>query len=104
MRFTKVVLVASVTAVLGFIVVPTKQPVNHAIPASGSSQIRVADGMPLPPLPPPKGGYTALVADGMPLPPLPPPKGNYTVLVADGMPLPPLPPPRPLGVQLAKVG
>jgi hypothetical protein len=55
-----------------------------------------ADGIPVPPLPPPKGtgsaiGSEVLVADGIPVPPLPPPK---LTLVADGMPVPPLPPPK----------
>jgi len=55
-----------------------------------------ADGIPIPPLPPPKGpgaaiGSEVLVADGIPIPPLPPPK---LTLVADGIPIPPLPPPK----------
>ena len=55
-----------------------------------------ADGIPIPPLPPPKGTGGAistevLVADGIPVPPLPPPK---PMLVADGIPVPPLPPPK----------
>jgi len=51
-----------------------------------------ADGIPVPPLPPPKGaaiGSEILIADGIPVPPLPPPK---LTLVADGIPVPPLPP------------
>lgn len=53
-----------------------------------------ADGIPVPPLPPPKGtaiGSETLIADGIPVPPLPPPKAP---LVADGIPVPPLPPPK----------
>ena len=53
-----------------------------------------ADGIPVPPLPPPKGaaiGSEILIADGIPVPPLPPPKAS---LVADGIPVPPLPPPK----------
>jgi hypothetical protein len=52
--------------------------------------ILMADGMPLPPLPPYASDLT-LTADGMPLPPLPP-NANAVTLMADGMPLPPLPP------------
>ena len=53
-----------------------------------------ADGIPVPPLPPPKGAAVSseiLIADGIPVPPLPPPK---VTLVADGIPVPPLPPPK----------
>jgi hypothetical protein len=53
-----------------------------------------ADGIPVPPLPPPKGtafGTEILIADGIPVPPLPPSKA---MLIADGIPVPPLPPPK----------
>jgi hypothetical protein len=53
-----------------------------------------ADGIPVPPLPPPKATAIepeSLIADGIPVPPLPPPKLS---LVADGIPVPPLPPPK----------
>ncbi|HET9804503.1 MAG TPA: hypothetical protein VFP96_14785 [Candidatus Acidoferrum sp.] len=69
------------------ILVPSLVAVNHFTKKSVDMR---ADGIPIPPLPPPKG-FT-LVADGIPIPPLPPPKG--TTLAADGIPIPPLPPPK----------
>lgn len=60
------------------IVIPLASRVNHFIPQ----------------LPMPK---TGLVADGPPVPPVPPPaKGNAfapELLIADGPPVPPVPPP-----------
>jgi len=81
------------------ILVPLTGSVNPFDKHQGStttSPTLKADGIPIPPLPPPKGGGGAigsevLVADGIPIPPLPPPK---LTLVADGIPIPPLPPPK----------
>jgi hypothetical protein len=87
MRFKKVALLSGLTLLAGFIVVPAGSSVNRHNTRKGTTPTDVADGMPLPPLPP--DGKSVLSADGMPLPPLPP--GNSTLL-ADGMPLPPLPP------------
>ena len=98
MRFTKIALAVSLNLVIGSIVVPPNHSVNHFTPATKPShQIQLADGMPLPPLPPPNAAGTTLVADGMPLPPLPPPNASDVTLLADGMPLPPLPPPNLVG-------
>ncbi len=81
------------------ILVPLTGSVNPFGKPEGSSTTLPslkADGIPIPPLPPPKGtggaiGSEVLVADGIPIPPLPPPKPT---LVADGIPIPPLPPPK----------
>jgi len=81
------------------ILVPLASSVNPFSKHQGNptiSPILKADGIPIPPLPPPKGTGGAissevLVADGIPVPPLPPPK---LTLVADGIPVPPLPPPK----------
>jgi len=81
------------------ILVPLAGSVNPFSKHQGNattSPILKADGIPIPPLPPPKGPGAAissevLVADGIPVPPLPPPK---PMLVADGIPVPPLPPPK----------
>ena len=81
------------------ILVPLAGSVNPFGKPQGSSTTTPtlkADGIPIPPLPPPKGPGGAissevLVADGIPIPPLPPPK---LTLVADGIPIPPLPPPK----------
>lgn len=81
------------------ILVPLLSSVNpfdkHQRSTTNSPSLK-ADGIPVPPLPPPKGtgsaiGSEVLVADGIPVPPLPPPKPT---LVADGIPVPPLPPPK----------
>ncbi len=81
------------------ILVPLTVSVNpfgkHQGSTTASPSLK-ADGIPIPPLPPPKGsggaiGSEVLVADGIPIPPLPPPK---LTLVADGIPIPPLPPPK----------
>jgi len=87
MRFKKVALLSGLTLLAGSMVVPAGSSVNRRTTAKSTTQTDVADGMPLPPLPP--HGKSALSADGMPLPPLPPAIG---ALLADGMPLPPLPP------------
>ena len=79
-------------------------PVPPLPPPKGgviSSDSLIADGIPVPPLPPPK---LTLMADGIPVPPLPPPKGNavgFDTLMADGIPVPPLPPPK--GGSLASI-
>jgi hypothetical protein len=60
--------------------------VNHfaKYPKANHQPALVADGYPIPPLPP----GSQLVADGYPIPPLPPGRD----LLADGYPIPPLPP------------
>ena len=93
MRFTRIALAVSLNLIIASIVVPTSHRVNHHNPTNGNQRMQMADGMPLPPLPPPHAARTTLLADGMPLPPLPPPQVSGTTLMADGMPLPPLPPP-----------
>jgi len=87
MRFKKVALLLGLTLLAGSIVVPAGSSVNRNTTTNGTTQTEMADGMPLPPLPP--VGRSVLLADGTPLPPLPPGNG---ALLADGMPLPPLPP------------
>jgi hypothetical protein len=79
------------------ILIPLASSVNsfntHQFEPANSLGLK-ADGIPVPPLPPPKAaaiGSETLVADGIPVPPLPPPKLS---LVADGIPVPPLPPPK----------
>jgi len=90
MQFRKVSLLSGLSLLVGSIVVPASSSVNQNPTTNGTTQMQMADGMPLPPLPP-SGKGSLLIADGMPLPPLPP-SGKATLLVADGMPLPPLPP------------
>ncbi|HLZ13749.1 MAG TPA: hypothetical protein VKP58_14280 [Candidatus Acidoferrum sp.] len=86
------------------ILIPLAGGVNHfktIRPGSTHSFDLKADGIPVPPLPPPKGAVIAsetLVADGIPVPPLPPPK---LTLVADGIPVPPLPPPKDAAASFA---
>ena len=82
MRFEKAALRSGLTLLVGSIVVSTGSSVNRSTTTNSTTQLQVADGMPLPPLPPGK-------ADGMPLPPLPPSK-TYAVIVGDGMPWQPL--------------
>jgi hypothetical protein len=73
MQFKKVALLSGLSLLVGSIVVPAGSSVNQNTATNGATQMQMADGMPLPPLPPsPKG--TLLIADGMPLPPLPPSK------------------------------
>jgi hypothetical protein len=82
MRFTRIALAISFNLVIGFIVVPVSQQVNHKSKTNHTQQLPLADGMPLPPLPPPPNAVgTTLLADGMPLPPLPP-NVNGTVALA----------------------
>jgi hypothetical protein len=88
MQFKKVARLSGLSLLVASIVVPAGSSVNQNAATKGTKQM--ADGMPLPPLPP-SGKGSSLMADGMPLPPLPP-SGKGTLLVADGMPLPPLPP------------
>jgi len=76
MRSTKIAIAASLALVIGYIVVPGSGTVNHDAVSNITIGVQVADGMPVPPLPPPKGDKLSLIADGMPVPPLPPPKGN----------------------------
>ena len=86
MRFEKIALLSGLTLLVGSIVVSAGSSVNRNTTTNSTTQMQVADGMPLPPLPPGK-------ADGMPLPPLPPSK-SVAVIAADGMPLQALPPSR----------
>ena len=64
------------------IVVPLASRVNHPkqiVPSNSTSPVRIADGNPGPPLPPPTdlglqpAAASFIVADGNPGPPLPPP-------------------------------
>jgi len=86
MRFEKIALLSGLTLLVGSIVVSAGSSVNRNTTTNSTTQMQVADGMPLPPLPPAK-------ADGMPLPPLPPSKSD-AVIAADGVPLQALPPSR----------
>jgi hypothetical protein len=86
MRCEKVARLSGLTLLVGSIVVSAGSSVNRNTTTNSTTQIEVADGMPLPPLPPGK-------ADGMPLPPLPPSKTD-AVIAADGLPLQTLPPSR----------
>ncbi len=90
MQFKKVARLSGLSLLIASIVVPAGSSVNQNATTNGTTQMQMADGMPLPPLPP-SGKGSSLTADGMPLPPLPP-SGKGTLLVVDGMPLPPLPP------------
>ena len=92
MRFTRIALATSFTLLVGSLAGPATQRVNHNNPTNGNQRMQLADGTPLPPLPPPNASTINLVADGTPLPPLPPPNANELMLMADGTPLPPLPP------------
>ena len=78
MRLTKIVVASSFLLLTCSILVPAHQVVNHRGNLPGiQSAPQIADGMPIPPPPPPKGQAVAVVADGMPLPPPPPPKGDF---------------------------
>jgi hypothetical protein len=79
-------------------------PVMRSVNLSAGKPITIdstliADGWPMPPLPPkpPSMNANSLVADGWPMTPLPPkpPSMNANSLVADGWPMPPLPPKPP---------
>jgi hypothetical protein len=82
MRFSRIALAVSFNLVIAFIVVLVSQQVNHKSKTNDKQQLQLADGMPLPPLPPPNAVGTTLLADGMPLPPLPPPNVNGIAALA----------------------
>ena len=71
MRFEKVALLSGLTLLAGSIVVSAGSSVNRNTTTNSTTQIDVADGMPLPPLPPSKTD-AVIAADGMPFEPLPP--------------------------------
>jgi hypothetical protein len=68
MHFKKVAVLSGLTLLAGSIVVPGRSSVNRHTTTNGTTPTEMADGMPLPPLPPGNGG---LLADGMQLPLLP---------------------------------
>jgi hypothetical protein len=71
MRFKKVALLSGLAVLAGSIVVLPSSSVNRNTTTKSTTQMQVADGAPLPPLPPTtKSAW--LSADGAPLPPLPP--------------------------------
>ena len=89
MRLSRIVLAVSFNLVIGFILVLVSQQVNHNSKTNDKQQLQLADGMPVPPLPPPNLSSNTLIADGMPLPPLPPPNSFHgSLIVADGTPPP----------------
>ena len=71
----KVLLTLSIALSVSLILLAIAVPVNHSrmLPTWNNGSIQ-ADGVPGPPLPPPKQGPPKLIADGVPGPPLPPPK------------------------------
>lgn len=69
MYFKKVAPLSGLTLWAGSIVVPAGSSVNRHRTKAGTTRTEMADGMPLPPLPPGDGGF---LPDGIPLPPLPP--------------------------------
>ena len=71
MRFRKVALLSGLTVLAGSIVVLPSSSVNRNTTTNGATQIPVADGAPLPPLPP-TAKSAFFLTDGAPLPPLPP--------------------------------
>jgi len=82
-KTAKVLLALSLIAIL----VPLAGWVNHSqqiVPSDASSPVRMADGNPGPPVPPPP---TDLGVQA----------GAEPVVIADGNPGPPVPPPRDLG-------
>jgi hypothetical protein len=52
MRFEKAALLSGLTLLAGSIVVPASLSVNQNTTTTSTTQMQVADGMPLPPLPP----------------------------------------------------
>ena len=77
MQFNKVTRLSGLSLLVASIVVPPGSSVNQNTSTNGTTQMQMADGMPLPPLPPPlppSGKGSSPIADGMPLPPLPPSK------------------------------
>ena len=81
MQFKKVAPLSGLSLLLASIVVPAGSSVNQNAARNGTTQMQMADGMPLPPLPP-SGKGSSLIADGMPLPPLPPSKVDVIGQVA----------------------
>jgi hypothetical protein len=81
MQFKKVARLSGLSLLIASIVVPAGSSVNQNAATNGTTQMQMADGMPLPPLPP-SGKGSSLIADGMPLPPLPPPKVDVIGQVA----------------------
>ncbi len=77
MQFKRVARLSGLSLLIASIVVPAGSSVNQNATTNGATQMHMADGMPLPPLPPPlppSGKGSSPIADGMPLPPLPPSK------------------------------
>ena len=81
MQFKKVARLSGLSLLIASIVVPAGSSVNQNATTNGTTQMQMADGMPLPPLPA-SGRGSLLVADGMPLPPLPPSKVDVIGQVA----------------------
>jgi hypothetical protein len=81
MQFKKVARLSGLSLLIASIVVPAGSSVNQNAATNGTTRMQMADGMPLPPLPP-SGKGSSLIADGMPLPPLPPPKVDVIGQVA----------------------
>ena len=81
MQFKKVARLSGLSLLIASIVVPAGSSVNQNATTNGATQMHMADGMPLPPLPPSGKGFS-LIADGMPLPPLPPSKVDVIGQVA----------------------
>ena len=81
MQFKKVARLSGLSLLIASIVVPAGSSVNQNATTNGATQMHMADGMPLPPLPP-SGRGSLLIADGMPLPPLPPSKVDVIGQVA----------------------
>lgn len=59
MRFNRITLAVGFTLLIGFIVVPPSHTVNYRSTIEGSPQTQLADGSPLPPLPPTNAIRTA---------------------------------------------
>ena len=70
MRFLRIAFALSFNLVIGFIVIPVSQQVNHKSKTNDKQQLQLADGMPVPPFPPPNAVATTRLPDGMPLSPL----------------------------------
>ena len=83
------------------------RPIERSVNLPAGKPVRIdrvlsAAGWTIPPFPLKQSslGAATLVADGSPIPPLPPPKPpsiDDVTFVADGSPIPPLPPKPPLG-------
>jgi hypothetical protein len=74
MHFKKVALLSGLMLLAGSILVPARSSVNRHTTTNGTTPNEMADGMPLPPMPP--VGKSVGSADGMSLPPLPPGNGG----------------------------